>query len=242
MKKSRQTIKYLVILLALCCIAVIPGRARVFFRWNSTSSIPSTIEGLGGKTAYSTGMDINGRPGIVSVTAFNMSIRQTVKELKTIFSFSEYSKTGPSSASALLEADKLTVRFIITQIKDKTIVFMIEQSNKDYAKSRTPSGHLMNEIPAYPQSYPVLYARDNGTGMSIASSSTSDSIGNIQQFYSNILSAEGWTQALPAEGTSRRSSMKTYIRNNEICCVHTASGSSSAESQILLLYKINRIK
>ena len=254
------------LIVTILCGCAIVCYGRVFLRWGSSVRSAGAIEASGGRIAYETAVIVNGGKGHLTVYSFDKPVTRVVRELRRIFNTDRISYSGGSTTTTLIHSNDRVIRLIMVPLEDylQTIVFHLEQSARDFnLSSVSPSRHLMKNIPAFPGSKPVFFAKDEATHMSMALSNALSTPEGVYNFFESSLTASGWTPApsrveeparswLPTmtpvrDGSNRHAGhaprmggLSFYLRGNEICCLFVHASDIPGESRTLLLYKEQR--
>jgi hypothetical protein len=230
------------IALALVALLIDTGiaSAKVFFRWGASANSGQAMESAGGRPAYSADIAVNGGTGRLQVFAFPTSLADTLRTLRATFAGAALTQAGGSMATALVKADGRVVRFAAIQLSasPETLVFYVDQSEQEYEASlRAPEEHRLRELPAFPGSTPVFFARDDTARMSIEVSATATDAQDIQSFYETRLAGDGWKPALETRaGQKPVLGMETYLRGRDVCCV-LVDRAPDGGNRITLLHK-----
>jgi hypothetical protein len=222
-------------------IIVTTVQARVFTRWKGNADVTGTLTSLGGKSAYTADIKINGGKGKLSVIGFNNTLDSTISDICRSLDIPTDKKAvqsrTPTTSIYILKGPDTTLRLILIKIPEKQnlLAITIKQSNSDYEKSTAaPTAHQISAIPFYPDSTPKFYAENKETKLAIELSSTSAPAEAVNSFYHQILKSEGWTPFL-SDAAGSIPAMTIYQRNAEISCILATP--TPTETKILLLHK-----
>lgn len=209
--------------------------ARVFHRWGSASNSDHALESAGGKSIYATTLSLNGGKGSLTVFSFDISIRQAISKISSLFKDVSMKFEGGTMAFGLAHTGKIYLRFLVLQLDagSNALVFKMEQSEEEYEKSKKPpEKHLLEQAPEYPGSKPVFFARNDDTGLGIGVAETPADAGEIRRFYGARLAAAGWEKAIRGITDT-----DIYLKEQSVCYVMVTPASSNNVNRITLLHK-----
>lgn len=226
-------------LLMLCSLGSM-SHARVSWRWGAGTQSSKALSTAGGKSAYAADISLNGADAELTVFSFASEPTELISLLTRLFKGASFQYRGGRMAYAFLNEGDTVLRLIVLQVSEKaeTLVIKIEQSAKEYEASKEPpKKHLIEEVPEFPGSKPVFYARNKDTDFQIASSTALTAPSDVQAFYADALSAQGWNS--PLEDSS---SLQFYIRGSAVCMIMASKQERSGRSSITLLHKTHGVK
>lgn len=235
-------------LLWLCLSALFqaPAEARVFLRWGAGRHAARTLEALGGKSAYESAITLNGGKGDLRVYTFTRSPRDVAQALEKAFGVSGLSSGEDSMALATVRSRGMVLRLIVVQLpgRDITLVFAVEQSEEEFARSSSPPDDAsIGTIPAYPGSRALFRAEDLGSQTALVVSEARAPAADVRAFYRSRLKAEGWEPALPPpNGPGAEPPLGVYLRSGQICCVLAEEKGFRGETRATILYKTEAIE
>jgi len=222
--------------IALLCAAAMACHGRVFERSSTISDSTTALLTSGGTLAYETSISVNGGKGELAVVGFRKSIGQLVKEFGRIFNTKDIAYTGGSMGYVNATANGTVLRMTLLKLGNnvQTLVFKIQQSEADFrAGLQKPNGHMLKDMPVFPGSDPVFYARDDKSNAGLSIAETSADPAAVRGYFASQLSSSGWTPALPG-GPSL---LVFNNKKNEICCVFVEPAQTNGKNLITLLHK-----
>ena len=143
-------------------------------------------------------------------------------------------------AFGFLKDGDTVLRMVILQLtaESTTLVVKIEQSVDDYEKSlQPPDKHLLQNLPEFPGSTPLFYARNRDTDLQLATASTPSIAQDVHAFYSDTLTADDWQEPL-----QESSSLQFFIKGSGVSMVLVSERTRSSKSTITLLHKTHGVK
>ena len=240
--------------LALAAILILSATvspAKVFLRWSSATQSTRALESAGGKVAYEAPVTINGGKGALVVLGFDRQPQEVARILERTFKLDSLTFGGGSMGFASAASEGVAVRFLFVQSSEvsKTLLFKIEQTAEEFKRSAAPPArHLLEAVPACPQSEPAFFLQDEEAGMSLAVATTRTSPASVMNFYRSQLPRLGWTPALaPRSGAPQPpavndSPLQVFVRGPEMCTVFVESSGDTGETRITLLHKRQGMK
>ena len=225
----------------LLCTALLVCHGRVYEYSGTIFDSTKALLVSGGSLAYEASISVNNGKGDLTVIGFNKPIRQLVRELGQLFKTTDIVYSGGSMGHVTAKSNGMVVKMTVLKLGNnvQTLVFKIQQSEADYlAGLQKPVSHMLKDIPAFPGSDPVFYARDDKSNAGLAVSETSSDATSVHNFFTLQLSSSGWTSALPSQsGSNRHLSLLVYNKNREICCVFVDTSLANGKNLITLLHK-----
>lgn len=217
------------------------AQARVFWRWGAAAEGEKALESAGGRSIYTAPVAVNGGSGRLTVFSFAAPLGDVLGSLRQVYSGLAVRGDGSGTmATASLAADGHVLRLAILQLAagPGTLVLQLDQTQREFEASRAaPARHPLTALPEYPAAEPSFFARDDHAGMSLAVAVAAASARDVQGFYSDRLTGEGWEPALKsAGGATVALGMDLYQRGRETCCVF-ADATPNGGTRITLLHK-----
>ncbi len=240
-----RTLALRVLMAALCVAAVSEVGARVFRRWRSAGHAARALEGLGGASAYEADVSINNGSGRLTVFSFNRPIGAVFRDLRRTFDPATLSYAGGDMGFATFDSDGRQVRLVVIHLPEhaQTLVFKLAMTASSALETRRPPDrHRLTELPEYPGSVPLFFARDSRGGLGMATSTVRAHPELVQNYYRNQLTPSGWTRLAPheQENPSPRSaaSLALYEKGRHVCIVYVEpSATNPGEARLTLLHK-----
>lgn len=239
MKRS-SLLPCLIAIALVLSFAVGPTVARVSWHWGVASQSNRALSSAGGTSAYKAELNINGADADLSVFSFEGSADRVVARLRTLFSDSSFAYNGGTMAFGFLKNGNTVLRFVLLQLtaESTTLVVKIEQSVADYEKSlKPPDKHMIPQLPEFPGSTPIFYARNHDTDLQLATSSTPATAADVNAFYTDSLSADKWEKPM-----QEASSLQLFIRGSAVSMILVSAPTKAARSSITLLHKTHGVK
>lgn len=237
---------FLFVALMAMMVTALVSQGRVFFRWGAAAQSLHALEALGGTLVYEAPVSINGGKGQLTVFSFEKRIDDVAGELTRAFGMTGYHYAGGTMGYGSVSANGQTRTLVAIQLGEplRTIVFHTEQSDEESRRSASPpTGPLLTDIPEFPGSTPVFSARDENAGMGMAISRTQTGEAEVRQALDMALAGEGWKSAFPtAGGTAPNSSLKVYLKQQQVCCVLVDASERQGETRITILHKRRGMK
>ncbi len=228
-------------LLAVFWLPAPPAAARVFLRWGTAGRAVRALEQAGARVLYEADIELNGGQGHLTVVAFENGLTRSVATMRRSLPGIQLRHDGGSLALGELADGGTVVRCVALQVGDiaRTVVMLCDQSRADYEASRTPPAtHALRELPAFPASLPLFYARNAETALGVAVARSSASATEVFRFYHEALTRNGWQPqpgqpdlASPAEG-----GLRFYQNRGRIAIVH-AMPTADGQTRITVLHK-----
>lgn len=216
------------------------SHARVFWRWNATVESDSTMKSLGGKTAYSAPIKLNGGNGTITVHSFNEDIATVTKTLRRAFNTKGLQVENGSMATATITDNGMVINLIAISMQayGPTTVFKFSQTTEDAARSKNPPQNPIKEIPQFPNAKTSFYAKDEKTKTALAVSSAPTTVQSVLSFYLSELPADGWSAPLSSPNNPHPTGqMMLYQKNNQLCCIFAAPNPNTQQTNITVLHK-----
>lgn len=237
---SRRIAKPLLLILILFGLGTYYANARVSWHWGAASESNKALSTAGGSAVYSADIQLNGGNAHLSVFSFDLATDRLVNKLQNTFDGSSFEFKGGTMAFGLIKEGDTVLRLIILQLtaESQALVVKIEQSAADYEASiKPPNEHMIAEIPEFPGSTPVFYARNRDTALQLESSSTRSTPADVNRFYSDRLGAAGWQAPL-----QDASSLRLFMKGPAVCMVFATEPDKTGTSTITLLHKTHGVK
>jgi hypothetical protein len=196
------------------------------------------LQQLGGKTAYTANIKINGGSGKLSVTGFDDLNGSAASNIRQLF---ELPPTQPAQSPAtdifILKGKNKTTRLVLLHLpkKHKLLAITITQPNSEYIKSYTPPKYSISDIPPYPASSTRFSAADENAKLQICVSTTTAPPESVASFYNSMLKSAGWLPFLAdKQGSVTQTSI--YQRHNNICFIMPTI-TKSGQTSICIVHK-----
>jgi hypothetical protein len=222
------------------------SQGRVFLRWRGADRTNDALEALGGALAYQAPIVVNNGTGVLSVYAFDQSVRRLGAGLNRTFHTDAFKAAHGTLAVAALKVEGRAVRLVLMRApqKQQTLVIKIEQSPSEArASAQAPREQGLPGIPAYPGSVPVFFAKNEDTQMGLAVSTATCLPADVDAFFQARLPGLRWTPALPRQRRATRDRvMRLYHKGPDLCCVFAESIGATGGTRITLLHKRHGIK
>ena len=239
MKRS-SLLPCLIAIALLLSLAVGPTVARVSWHWGAAAQSSRALTSAGGTSVYDTALNINGADADLSVFSFENAADDVVPRLRKLFANASFAYKGGTMAFGFLQKGNTVLRFVLLQLtaESTTLVVKIEQSVADYEKSlKPPDKHMIPQLPEFPGSTPIFYARNHDTDLQLATSSTPATAADVNAFYTDSLSADKWEKPM-----QEASSLQLFIRGSAVSMVLVSAPTKAARSSITLLHKTHGVK
>ncbi len=228
-----------------------PTGARVFRRWRGAARPAHTLETLGGSIAYEADVAVNNGTGRLAVYSFDKPIRAVFRDLRSVFAPETLTYNGGSMGFATLDAEGKHIRLVVIHLPDhrRTLALAVEMdAAMRHESRRPPDRHRLAELPEYPGSVPVFFARDRRGGLAMAIASVQAEPAHVQRHYQSLLTQAGWTQLAPAPETATRRDTASLVlfaqarRDNplaqNICAVFAEPAPNTpGQTRLTLLHK-----
>lgn len=243
-----KTIPYGVILCMLLSPAL-PCHARVYKASTAAEHAVEILQSAGGTLAYETSITLNQGRGRVSVVAFENDIQKVVFRLSGLFQGATVRYGGGSMALLTLTTENRVLRMVVLQPpgQSATIVFSVNQSAAEHAKSKTPpEGIPVDGVPLFPGASLTFLASQDNSRATVAVATAAAGSGDVRRFYRSHMAREGWIRVgtatssaseVAVEGFLQRVSMAVFLKPRRVCCVFARSGSSAGSTSITVLHK-----
>jgi hypothetical protein len=229
-----KTKSYIAVII-LAVIALQPLYAEVFRlgRGNQT---------LDGKSVYRSQVNINGGQGELEATSYDGAFDEVISSIKSNYKGKAFILHGGNGiAIGLVVSGRQATRLLVSRVDElnsKCIVFTIKQDIEDYRLStHAPTHHLISEIPAFANSTPTFYMKDESTHMQLAVSSSSSSPTAVHMELSASLASNGWQPAFPLSAARDTPGLMLYMRDREVCCIAVNSSPGLMGTSITMLHK-----
>lgn len=216
--------------------AAVPAFSSIFTRRPAGGDIVGWLRTLGGQSAYTTPVRINGAPAVLTVTGFDDPQNSIASEIGAVLSLHPLSPGGDSLY--VIERPGTVTRLLLLRPArgNKTMAVTIEQTaaafhQRQHDPVRQPPD---SPLPLFPGATAGLCAKNEDTGLYFAILTASVEPSSIADYYRSSLAAAGWLPAFP-EADSR--SGLILLRKNALCMVIISPSNDAATTRITLLYK-----
>lgn len=222
----------------LLCSSLV-ATAKVFQRSDRTALTAKAMEARGGKQIYQSALQINGGKANLSVFSFEKDSATVAGDLKTAAG-SGLDFSGAMGMATVKKDGVVTCILVIAlDPRNLTIVFKIDQSEDEYAASNKPVQQEIKDLPPYPGSTPVFFAKDENTSTTLGISTADITPTEAYAHYGKSLLAGGWKQLPP---TSAAAGMMIYARTDSICCIQAERSEGSNICRITVLHKQTKME
>lgn len=225
----------------VACLLVLamPVHGRVFYRTHAADVGNALFKQMGGQVAYRADVRINDGKGTLDVFHFDDHIDRVVSNLHDLLGQIGLKQQSGDMRITTTQGRDRVLRLVVIRIPDsgQTLLFKIEQSTDQYARSAPPQDHRLHEVPAFPDSTPLFFAEDLNSNMRFALASTYAGNGAVLGYYQASMKAAGWKSALPTR-LHENAGMLFYLKGRDLCCIAvTPSEEHRMVSHIAILHK-----
>ncbi len=220
-------------------LLAIPVHGRVFYRTHAADLGNAVFEQLGGQVAYRADVRINDGKGTLDVFHFGDHIDRVVSNLHGLLGHIGLKQQSGDLRITTTQGRDRVLRLVVIRIPDsgQTLLFKIEQTTDQYARSAPPQDHRIHDVPAFPDATPLFFAEDLNSNMRFALASAHTGNEAVLGYYRASMKAAGWKSALPAP-LHENAGMLFYLKGRDLCCIAvTPSEEHRMISHIAVLHK-----
>ena len=209
----------------LLLLALLPILTATFFTTSAEARVysltggKSFAEGLGWSVAYSTKMDINGRPADVQVWSSPDRFFRSMAKLQDAWrarGIREGFVAGQEMGWGMVVEDDRLIRYLVINMEGRagTVVYQTSQKIEDArASMKRKSVPQMEAVPTYPGAKPLSYLADKDSGMEVEVTETRAPVFQVVNWFDGQMDSLGWKNDVMAEGSRiyQKGQLRMYL-------------------------------